>query len=231
MESMEKKLTRPFFVIFTGITFLILPLLNLLQAYLIHNVKFPFFRLTTILYYFPPYVSLILLVIAPIIGIGILKVKKWAYYGFFIYCSFLIINNIFQIIKSPRIFEISSFVYSTLTTLGIAYFLNRDIRSPYIQDEERGWRIGKRSTIDFNLELNFNNEILTLKGIELSRAGCLVELPNNLYFDIGSSYTFQLLLKNERFSVQGIMLRKIGEKQLGIQFSKLLPKKFFKSIS
>ncbi|MCZ8239432.1 MAG: hypothetical protein O9346_13715 [Leptospiraceae bacterium] len=146
---MKKKLTKPFFIQFIGILFILLPFLNIFQAYWIHNSEFPFFRLTTLLHYFPPYVSLILFFSAPFIGFGILKVKKWAYYGFFIYCSFLTLNNFFQIIKSPRIFEIISL------------------------------------------------------------------------------HSFHLLLRNERFRVEGVMLRKIGEKQLGIQFSALLQQKLF----
>lgn len=226
---MKKKPIKPFFVIITGIIFIILPLLNLLQAYFIHNSKFPFFRLTTILYYFPPYVSLMLLVIAPIIGIGILKVKKWAYYGFYVYCSFLIINNFLQIIKSPTIFEISSFIYSTLAILGFAYFLNRDIRSPYLQDEERGWRIGKRLETKFNIKLTLNDEDLILKGIELSRAGCLIELPHNFEFKISSFYNFELIIVKERLLVEGIVLRIVEGKNAAIKFNSLLPRKLLSS--
>ena len=224
---MKKKLTKPFFIQFIGILFILLPFLNIFQAYWIHNSEFPFFRLTTLLHYFPPYVSLILFFSAPFIGFGILKVKKWAYYGFFIYCSFLILNNFYLLLKFPGIFEVSSFIYSTLSTLGIVYFLNRDIRSPYLYDEDRGWRIGKRIDPKFSIKVKLNDEEIILKGIELSRAGCLIELPNNFDFEIGSSYLLEIQNKNNKFACHGEILRILDENKLGIKFASLLPKKVF----
>ncbi|MCE9500070.1 MAG: PilZ domain-containing protein, partial [Leptospira sp.] len=101
-----------------------------------------------------------LMITSWLIGYGLIRAKKWAYYLFLLFSGVLIFYNItlwFKLIMKTgnannlQLLTLSGIVTNTLFTViifgVILYFLQKEISAPYLSVLPRGWRNKSRDTI------------------------------------------------------------------------------------
>lgn len=163
------------------------------------------------------YYKIMLNLMAFVIGVGLLGVKRWAYFLFLTFNFILIIDSIYRVFNtglSPRI------VYNLLLTLFyfiiLQYFLSKDISTPYLtlvpRSFRRKWRI----------EIPVKGTLITIPGekypfttIDISPGGCLAKIDGNI--ELGQECKLVLEL-DENWVVEAVPVRREGD-LLGLQFS------------
>ncbi|MCE9501785.1 MAG: PilZ domain-containing protein [Leptospira sp.] len=161
-----------------------------------------------------------------LIGLGLLKVKKWAYYSFLgfvicflFYCVWILISisipafyssAFSKFTKADILLNISAILVILFL---IVYFLHREISSPYL-GITKGWRISPRDTLPIKFECRIG-ETPYQKGIteNISSGGCFLiteDFQQNLP-EAGQLILLNLFLEEEtsfeKITVQGEVVR------------------------
>lgn len=220
MEFRKSQRKRPFFVLLAGFTFIFLPVFNILQAYISHKSKISFFQIDVILYYFPFHVPFLLLITSPIVGIGILRIKKWGWYSFLAYCGIVFLYNLTQLLKHPSAFEAGIFFRSALCIIGLWYFLGKEIRMPYLDIVKRGWRGRKREEIKIASNLSISGKTYSTTTADISEIGSLFEFDNSIPVSLGDPVQIKWTLNGENQNLQGLIVR-IEDNLLGVKFQSI----------
>ncbi|MCB1319718.1 MAG: DUF2127 domain-containing protein, partial [Leptospiraceae bacterium] len=115
-----------------------------------------------------------LLILPVIIGVGLLRIKKWAWYLFMIYAPVLIGYNVYVLIERPDAFNISALLITILFGAALVFIAHKDISAPYVKMYPRGFRLEKRRPLQ--LELTINGQPRTTR--DLSDTGVYVDWPD-----------------------------------------------------
>ena len=112
----------------------------------------------------------LLLLTAPIIGIGLLALRRVAYFSFLIHAACLVAYNLFLAMDLSGPYYAGSLVRSVLGLFALAYFLRREVSSPYLNLVPRGWRHHRREHIRTGIHIGDSRFVTS----DLSSAGCFV---------------------------------------------------------
>ncbi|MBP7283043.1 MAG: PilZ domain-containing protein [Leptospiraceae bacterium] len=160
-------------------------------------------------------VQFILIFFPVIIGIGLIRIQKWAWYSFLIYAILLIGFNFYGAIKNPVLFNYISILEVIVVSFLIAYFLRKDISSPYFKLYPRGWRGEKRKPIQKNLLID--NISKTTR--DFSEAGFYVDWDNpNL--ELNSEVTVEIKNGSDKQKFPAGVVR-IDSNGVGFAFRRL----------
>ena len=129
---------------------LLLPVINYFSIKKYYNISGSGFRWMTAM----DTLDLILLAVPCIIGIGLLSVKKWAWWSLLFYVSALTINNTVALFKNQDVFHLSALLQTLVGISLILFFLRKDISAPYFKMYPRGWRGQKRKPVVMNVMLD-----------------------------------------------------------------------------
>lgn len=168
----KKKLSRPTALIVFGIFFLLLPFINyfMISRELIIPVTYPvnIFKSLSI--------PMIMLLIFPfIVGIGLLRVKKWGWWLFFVYSILLISYDIITISRSFNYFNIGALIRTVIGSIIFVYFVRKDISAPYMKMYPRGWRLQTRKPVIMDIIVGDK----ATKTRDLSVTGAYVDWPDS----------------------------------------------------
>ena len=113
---MEKKRSAGVRIFATSLLYF--PIMDIIRFMIMYPVFYKNMRGTTILrsLYPQPFIGLLLFIIPVVIAIGILRLKKWAYWFLIIFTSFSIIRLLYSL---PRLFQ--EFKY--ISTSGVMKYL------------------------------------------------------------------------------------------------------------
>ncbi|HNF28616.1 MAG TPA: hypothetical protein PKV80_29390, partial [Leptospiraceae bacterium] len=129
---------------------LFLPVLNYFSIKKYYNISGSgFYWITAI-----DTVDLILLAVPCMIGIGLLAVKKWAWWSLLFYVSALTLNNTAALFRNQDIFHLSALLQTLVGIALILFFLRKDISAPYFKMYPRGWRGQKRTPVAMDVSLD-----------------------------------------------------------------------------
>ncbi len=123
-------MARPKTLVLFGLLFLIFPIINYLNLSFQYGIKF---------YNIPLFIKIVglipfILMVTPLlIGIGLLKIKKWGFWLFLFYSPLLIAYNLYVTIKYPEGFNVFAFIQAVVGTMAVFYFLRKDISAPYMR--------------------------------------------------------------------------------------------------
>lgn len=112
---------------------------------------------------------------APVLGFGLWKIRKWAWYGLMIYTGLLWVYNAYALILFPHIQNLGVLVTSILLLSIALYFLRRDIAAPYLKMYPRGWRLQKRSPIVVPVTVDH----YVTRTRDISESGAYLDWPAN----------------------------------------------------
>jgi len=171
MKERRKRMKKPFWLFTIGVCLCVMPLVNC--ALIFNELKEYNFQLIFNSGLISP-IYLILLILPLPIGIGLLRVKKWAWWAILIYFPILIVYDISIWFSNASIYN-SGVLFRTVLGFGvIVYFLRKDISAPYFKLYPRGWRGEKRTPLKLRVKI---------KGIDYvtadaSLSGIFVFFPN-----------------------------------------------------
>jgi hypothetical protein len=208
----RKRMARPKTLIIFGILFLLFPIINYLNLSFQYDIKF--YKILLMLKIIG-IIPIILLITALLIGIGLLKIKKWGFWLFLFYSPLLIIYNLYVTIKYPAGFNIFALAQALFGTVAIFYFLRKDISAPYMRMYPRGWRLEKRKPIQIPIRINAT----AANTKDISPTGVYVDYINS---DLQPNEIVNLEFKYEDtlFSIQSGIVR-IDPDGIGIAFRNL----------
>jgi len=161
--------------------------------------------------------SLSLNLMAFVLGIGILGVKRWAYVLFLLF-NFILIGHGTYLLVVQGIEE--KFIWNMIYTLApffvIAYFLTKEISTPYLTLIPRGFRKKWRIEIPIggNVKLE-DNTTLRLVTMDISPTGCLAKVEGNV--PENSKVTIKLDLDGLDWQAPALWVREDGE-NIGFRF-------------
>lgn len=180
------RIKRPFSLIFFGIFFILLPVINYASKVIWYGVSI--FSFEAIYQSFGT-VGSVLLLLSIIVGIGLLIPQKWGWFAFVIYAPLLITYNAASLINNQSSYNIGALIQSIIAFLAIGYFLQRDKLSVYLNIYPRGWRLKKRKEISIPISINdkfYKSKNIGVRGVYILFTDCPFSLTEevNLKMDL-----------------------------------------------
>ncbi|MCB1192215.1 MAG: PilZ domain-containing protein [Leptospiraceae bacterium] len=120
--------------------------------------------------------------LAVVVGLGLLSVKRWAYIVFLIFNGLLILDGLYLLFKYGTTVKFLGNMFITLFAFFfILYFLNKEISTPYLTLIPRGFRKKWRIAIPLKgiLTDNLGNQI-SFTTIDVSPGGCFAKIEGNI---------------------------------------------------
>jgi hypothetical protein len=170
----------PFTILVIGIFYSVI---NILMSYLgtAFNNDLKFFQFIEIVKLYSIQ-NWILLTMSFLVGVGILGVKRWAFFLYLVFNSILIIHGIYFLIKfwglNTDLLSTESLITNMLIVLIsfilTLYMLNSEISTPYLTLLPRGFRKKWRTEIPLKgfLKDSLGSKIL-IQTLDVSPSGCL----------------------------------------------------------
>lgn len=220
MKDRRKRYKIPDSILASSILIMSLPILNLVEQVYHWNLGisnvFLFIQDLNILQLF--------FIFAPfLIGIGLLFVKKWAWYSLIIYLTILFLFDISQFISQTSLYNFGIILRTFVGAILLILFLRKDIQAPYFKLYPRGFRGEKRKPIHTRVKIEntiYETRDVSERGIYVDWANCDKNLNEEIhleFLDIGNSSNKSL--KNiPKFTKASVV--RIDEKGVGIAFRK-----------
>jgi Tfp pilus assembly protein PilZ len=221
----------PITILLIGIFFAVI---NLLMSYIAtaYTNDVPYLDFKSVVSLYQP-LNLILLSISFLVGIGILGVKRWAFFLYLLYNIALMVHGIYYLVKywgfNSELLSTESLVGNmTLVITSFAltlYILNAEISTPYLTLVPRGFR--KKWRIDIPIKGFLTDAIgnkMEIQTLDISPSGCLAKV--NGYMIQEGSYDLTLDIENQ-WSIPAKVVR-FQEEDVGLKFiytSKLDPRR------
>ena len=212
-KERRKRYARPISILWVGGLLCFLPVINffiILKELKTGNISLPlFFSLLT-----PLQINLLLLPLP--IGIGLLMIKKWAWWAILIYFPILIVYDFLLLVSNSSLFNFGV-LFRTILGFGlIVFILRKNISAPYFKLYPRGWRGEKRNPIELDVILDdkeFRTKDVSLNGIYLDWKDC----DKNLGDEVVLEFKEEISLI-PRTTKAGIV--RIDESGVGLAFRK-----------
>lgn len=197
----RRRLKRPVALTVFGIFFLVFPFVNFF--YIAGQTGY---RLSNPLFLLLPGIwpVSLFMVAAFIVGLGLLKVKRWGWRLFLTFALCLIAYNLLTIIIQWNAYNIGSLLRSILAIAAVLYFCQKDVSAPYFKMYPRGWRMEKRRPVQISLTIDTHPFITR----DFSPSGFYVDWEDCADFHLpGDSVEIIILIENEQFDFEGGVVR------------------------
>ncbi len=120
------------------------------------------------------FISKLLITLPVPLAIGILLVRRWAWWLFLVYAPLLVLHNLYAIYVNPSSFNTQALGGALFGTSLMIYFLRRDVFAPFLHTGKRGWRRASRKALTIDVHVSG----VTLKSRDVSLSGVFVEWPD-----------------------------------------------------
>lgn len=226
-------------LIFLGVIFILIPIISygatsfklgipitnldkITESFIISKLHvnriYPFTKKSDLLAYPFMYYKVFLNLIAVLIGIGLLSVRKWAYFLFLFFMSFLTVHALYALfISGFGVDMLWNLALTILYFIIFQFFLNKDISTPYLTLVPRSFR--KKWRIEIPIEGKLKNSLgkeISLKTVDISPSGCYASLNGSVELD--ESYQLILLLESE-WEVNATVVRLEEGNRVGLRFN------------
>lgn len=208
----RRRLARPGTLVFFGLVFLLLPIVN----YFAYSYR----------YSIPPEMAGLILKSMPLpfavlmflsfpVGIGLLLVKKWGWFLFLLYAGLLVCYDIYVIITNPDPYNFLALINAVLGCAAVLYFSRKDVSAPYMKMYPRGWRGQRRKPFEIPVKVNETQ----LKSRDFSPTGFYADWPDCPH-NPNESVRLIFELEGEHFHIKGGVVR-VDDNGAGIAFRDL----------
>ncbi len=170
MFDKRTRYKRPWSLLIFGVGFLILPFYN--YYFVARVLGQPLEHVALNLARVGPLYTLLML-LALVVGAGLLAVQKWGWFAAMAYSGTLIVYNTYIIAVFPTDFNYGAIARTIVGTLLLIYFGRKDISAPYFKMYPRGWRLQKRPPVRIDLRVNDTER----RTCDFSARGFYVEWP------------------------------------------------------
>jgi hypothetical protein len=115
----------------------------------------------------------VLLVTSLLVGIGLLRVRPWGYRLFTLYAIALVAYDIYELVRNPVLYNVGAIAQTVFAFAAVAYFARKDIFTPYLAPNARGFRGEKRYAFESNVTIDGARRVAR----DISSGGCFVVWP------------------------------------------------------
>ncbi len=136
------------------------------------------------------------------IGLCLLSMRKWGWWGFILLSLYLIGYNLLAYLKNPFYSPLSLIIFTILLTTAAGLLFRKELIAPYFNPRLRWWETDRRYDLSFRCRINFGRDSLSVPVFDISRGGCFLAvdkpapLSRILTLDISINRLF-LSLKGE----------------------------------
>ena len=211
----RRRVRRPWTLLVFGVLFCALPFVNYVWAAYSMHVPLRFYRL--ILSALNPFEWFLLFVPLPV-GLGLLLVRKWAWYLLLAYGVVLSGYNIFVAAFAFSRYNLGALFMTVFGLSAVAYFVRRDVAAPFMKMYPRGWRGQQRTPVGVSVRVNGR----LLLSRDISERGLYVEWPD---FDgsTGNNVEVRLELAGMTFELRAGVARVDRGFGVGLAFRDMEP--------
>ena len=121
-----------------------------------------------------------LVVAGPIAGIGIYSGQRWGFVAFFVHAFALLIDSAMRLSHGSFAYKATILLVDLAVLVAISLVLQEDIRAPFLSEEDRGWRLGKRIAVKGAATVNFGGTAAEVSLVNISPTGLLVAIAGEL---------------------------------------------------
>jgi hypothetical protein len=171
MKERRKRFSRPLSIICVGILLCLLPAVN----YFLILKELAISKYSSLIIFTLLTPLQIILLVSPLpIGLGLLFIKKWAWWAILLYFPTLILYDVSLLISSNSLFNIGVLVRTIFGFTLIFFFLRKDISAPYFKLYPRGWRGENRKPIEIEVTIDGKG----YQTLDVSNTGIYVDWKN-----------------------------------------------------
>ncbi len=181
VKDRRRRLKRPLLLNIIGVGFIVAPFANL-----VFNAIYFKMPLNVVFYKYDA-LGISLLFVAPLVGLGILHVKRWGWYTFIVFAVGVLSYNASLLFKHNITYNWIVLIHSFILLVMAGFVLQKDITAPYFAYDKRGFRRAKRERVTKKIEINKHN----CETIDISKLGVLVVWPD-CPLDPGTEVTIDL---------------------------------------
>lgn len=205
----RRRLSRPWTLLIAGLAFLLIPVVNYVALTMHHGL--PLIAWQAALGRLHPYA--IFLLAAPLpIGVGLLLVKRWAWYAFLVYSMLLLLHNLATLLLQPDGYNFAALFGAGLGIALLVFFARQDISAPYLKTYPRGWRFQRRKPVETAVRINDT----PLRTRDLSVTGFYSDWPD-CPLGANQSVRVALTIGDRTVEMEGGVVR-LDENGVGIAF-------------
>ena len=117
---------------------------------------------------------LLVMLVTPIVGVGLVLKRKWGLIAFFVYGIVLIAQSIFNYANDPLSFSAAAITSNVIVICILLLFIRLELRAPFYRPD---WQIRNRR-FKFNLPISWKRDadgnFVAAKTVDISTAGCFV---------------------------------------------------------
>ena len=150
-----------------------------------------------------------------VVGVGLLRGKKWGWLAFLVFAAGLIAFNGVAVATHPAGRNLWALFWAALAIASVIYFCRPDIAAPYFKMYPRGWRLERRFPLRLRVLLDGDPHETT----DASDTGVYVHLPTE-GFEVGQAVALTLPDEGAELSLAGGVVR-VDAEGLGIAFRDL----------
>ncbi len=161
----------------------------------------------------------------PIVGFGLLYVKKWGWLSFVIHGCLVFVNNGYYLVTGKINLQGIVTLIFLIGGFGLLFFfVNKEVRSPFFNPATRWWDLEGKAKIEMDSLVTFTDQTIDAKIYDISLYGCFLKMEP--VYNIGEEVKITLDIQHTlRGSLNGkIVWIARNLKQLpdgiGVKFSK-----------
>ncbi|MCB9667527.1 MAG: PilZ domain-containing protein [Myxococcales bacterium] len=170
----RRRFDRPLSLWLFGGALLLSPIVNYFAIVLHYGL--PFTAVEAAFQMLSPISGLLLVLPFPL-AIGILGVRRWAWWLFLGYAPLLVAHNLYALVREASLFNIQALAGAAFGTVLMVYFLRRDVFSPFLHTGKRGWRRARRKPMVIDMQINDT----MVKTKDISTSGAFAAWPGCPY--------------------------------------------------
>ena len=162
---------KPWIIIFLSIVYFISPPVILISSSYVSLVPLtgPYGVLSRLT---PSDISILATYI--LIGICLLSMRKWGWWGFIGFSLYLISYNLIAFLRNPFYSPLSLIVFTVLLTTAAGLLFRKELIAPYFNPKLRWWESEKRYDLSFRCRMHFGEESMSVPVYDISRGGCFL---------------------------------------------------------
>ena len=213
----RKRVQIPKSILFSGILLLSFPAINLVYLHFYYEISV--WEVLEVL----DWKYIFFFVCAPVLGIGLLFVRKWAWWGLLVFSGALVSFDAITLFSTPDKFHIFSLGFTFAGFTLLFFFLRKDIAAPYFKLYPRGFRAEKRDPIQ--ISVNVDGQLFTTKdvsetGIYVNWKDCNRNLGDEVLLEFPESKSLEKNLQNVVTATRKGGVVRIDPNGAGIAFRK-----------
>lgn len=194
---------KPVSIVLISLYYLVSPVLNLVQIELITHL--PLTGPVNLWSVLGPSDWAVLLAF-PVVGVGMLSVRRWGWVAFITFTVFLIAYNTYAFITN-RAYDLAVVVLYNVTLAAVTFvFFRKHLRAPYFNPRLRWWNTDPRFQVRLDAHVEVDDATCHAEILDLSLSGLFLSICSDI--EVGQVLNVRIDAYGLQFPVRGKVMRK-----------------------